>query len=121
MAIGRFEWKANQPNLKPQVAAAFAGDLGITSPLFENENCNPQIHCEEIPNGGSPEISDEDLFSLAFYSSTPAVPARRNFDEQDVLKGKALFNEINCASCQVPKIETGFHIIAALSHQIIRP
>ena len=34
LKLGRFGWKANQPTVKQQVAAAFSGDLGITSSLF---------------------------------------------------------------------------------------
>ena len=30
----RFGWKANQPNVVQQVAAAFSGDMGITTKLF---------------------------------------------------------------------------------------
>lgn len=119
--VGRYGWKANQPTIKQQVAAAFAGDLGITSPLFPDENCPPSIDCSTIPNGGTPEISEENLANTTFYSTTLAVPARRNFEDQDVLEGKQLFNDINCAACHIPKIETGSHPIAALANQTIRP
>jgi CxxC motif-containing protein (DUF1111 family) len=119
--IGRFGWKANQPNIKQQVAAAFHGDLGITSPLFPDENCNPILDCGIIPNGGSPELILENLDRTAFYSSAIAVPARRDFNNQDVLLGKQIFNNIQCASCHKPKIQTGSHAIAALANQTIRP
>src|SRR6202000_1616556 len=33
IVMGRFGWKANQPNIKQQVAGAFNGDMGITSSL----------------------------------------------------------------------------------------
>ena len=42
MALGRFGWKAGQPNLMQQNAAAFQGDLGLTSTLFTSENCSSQ-------------------------------------------------------------------------------
>ena len=38
-AIGRFGWKANTPNLVQQAAAAYNGDMGITSTLFPGESC----------------------------------------------------------------------------------
>ena len=40
MAIGRFGWKANQPNLVQQVAGAFNGDMGIATALFPDDNCH---------------------------------------------------------------------------------
>jgi len=120
--IGRFGWKANQPNVRQQVAAAFSGDIGITSSLFPNENCPPGVDCNSIPNGGSPEISDANLNKVALYSSTLAVPARRNYTEQNVLEGKKIFETINCTSCHIPKIQTGkTHTITALRNQTIRP
>ena len=120
--MGRFGWKANQPNVRQQVAAAFAGDMGITSFLFPNENCPPGIDCDAIPNGGSPEISDVNLNKVALYASTLSVPARRNIDNQNVLKGKKTFETIGCTGCHIPKLQTGnSHPIAALRNQTIRP
>lgn len=120
--IGRFGWKANQPNLRQQVAAAFNGDIGITSTLFPLENCPPGVDCNTLPNGGSPEIPDNNLNHVTLYSSTLGVPARRNWDEIEIQEGKALFNQINCNSCHIPQIVTGNHpTIDALSNQIIRP
>ena len=31
VSLGRFGWKANQPSIKQQIAAAFNGDIGVTS------------------------------------------------------------------------------------------
>ncbi len=119
--MGRFGWKSNQPSLKQQIAGAFSGDLGITSSLFPNENCPPNIDCNTIANGGSPEISDENLDKVAIYSATLAVPGRRDFDEQNVLEGKQLFAEANCVACHIPVMQTGSYSIEALENQTIRP
>jgi len=119
--IGRFGWKANQPNIKQQVAGAFAGDLGITSNLFPEENCTKGVNCNEIPNGGTPELDEESLEAVAFYSSTLAVPVRRNFDLQTVLQGKKIFVNAKCTSCHVAKYKTGSHPIKALENQLIFP
>lgn len=48
MAIGRFGWKAGQPNIMQQNAAAFNGDLGLTSHLFPQENCTENRHSAVI-------------------------------------------------------------------------
>lgn len=120
--IGRFGWKANQPSVRQQVAGAFLGDMGITTSLFPNENAPFGVALSAIPNGGTPEISDLNFDRVVLYSSTLAVPARRNYTEQNVLKGKKTFETIGCVSCHIPKIKTGSnHSIAALRNQTIRP
>ena len=121
--IGRFGWKANQPNLRQQVAGAFNGDLGITSSIFPNQNCtDTQEACNDAPDGGSPEIENEALEHVVLYSSTLAVPARRNWDDSTVLKGKKAFEDANCNGCHIQKFTTGIHPdFAALSNQTIRP
>ncbi|MEP5341771.1 MAG: di-heme oxidoredictase family protein [Algibacter sp.] len=119
--LGRFGWKANQPSIKQQVAGAFSGDLGITSSLFPDENCPTGVDCDDFINGGTPEITDENLNKVALYSSTLAVPVRRNYDDQNVLEGKALFNSINCTGCHIAKMESGSHEIPALENQTFRP
>jgi len=120
--LGRFGWKANQPSIRQQVAAAFSGDLGITSSLFPNENCPPGVDCNSIPNGGSPEVSDITFDRIVLYSSVLSVPARRNFKEQNVLTGKQTFYTIGCTSCHIPKMQTGNNYpIAGLRNQTIRP
>ena len=120
--MGRFGWKANQPNVKQQVAAAFSGDMGITSYLFPDEHCPPGVDCGSIPNGGSPEIQDIAFDRVVLYSRVLAVPIRRNYNDQDVLKGKKLFNDMQCAACHKPKMQTGDnYFIAGYRNQTIRP
>lgn len=120
--MGRFGWKANQPNVRQQVAGAFSGDMGITSILFPNENCPPGVDCNSIPNGGSPEITDANFEKVVLYSRTLSVPARRNHSQQEVLRGKKTFETIGCAACHIPKMQTGNdYDIAAFRNQTIRP
>lgn len=121
--LGRFGWKANMPNLLQQTAGAFVGDIGITSSMFPMENCtDAQGDCQATTNGGSPEIEDDNIDAVLIYISNLAVPARRDVDAQDVLKGKNIFNNIGCASCHVPSFTTGAHPrFNHLSNQKIRP
>jgi CxxC motif-containing protein (DUF1111 family) len=125
-AIGRFGWKANQPNLLQQTAGAFLGDMGITSSLFPAGECAAaQEQCLVQPSGGedgAPELSDSLLASVVHYMHTLAVPARRRVDDLEVLEGKRLFMDSGCAECHVPKLETGaLEGFAELSGQVIRP
>ncbi len=121
-ALGRFGWKANQPSLRQQNAAALLGDIGITTSIFPRENITaPQKAAAQAPTGGSPELGDDDLNTLTFYTRVLAVPARRNVNDPVVLKGEKLFTEIGCAKCHIPTLKTGDYEIAALAHQTIHP
>jgi len=106
--LGRFGWKANQPDLEHQNAAAFLGDLGLTTPLFPVESCMPgQAACLAAPHGGVPEVSERQMRALDHYSHTLAVPTRVGFDAPRVLAGKALFHQVGCAKCHRPSVTTG--------------
>lgn len=120
---GRFGWKAGQPTLMQQNAAAFNGDLGLTSNLFPNENCSAlQSVCNELPDGGKPEVSDNVLTFVEFYSRHLAVPARRDVTEPQVMAGEAVFSDLGCSSCHQSQIKTGKNNdLPALSEQLINP
>lgn len=120
---GRFGWKANQPDLYQQTAAAFNGDIGITTNLFPAENCTSvQNDCMNAPSGGTPEIDDINLEKVVLYSQTLAVPARRNWQDVKVLQGKKLFTQIGCAKCHIPTLHTSANSdIPALGNQTIHP
>jgi len=121
--LGRFGWKANEPTVAQQTAGAFLGDMGITTPLFTVDNCTAATpECASQPNGGAPEIDPDDFDKVVLYASSLAVPARRDWDDPEVLRGKTLFNAIGCAACHTPTLETGTHpTIPALSNQTIHP
>jgi CxxC motif-containing protein (DUF1111 family) len=122
--LGRFGWKANQPNLRQQTASAFNGDIGITSSVFPQDHLTPtQLQqYPNVPNGGSPEISDDLLRKVVSYVQTLAVPARRQPDDATVLRGKYFFQELQCAACHRPTLTTGQSgSIAALRGQKIWP
>ena len=114
VAIGRFGWKAGEPNLRQQASAAFNIDLGISGPLAKSHwgDCTTfQQKCRNAPNGNTPEqnyleISLKSMDKLVFYSQNLAVPARRNLGNKQVLAGKKLFYETGCISCHRPKFVT---------------
>jgi len=104
---GRFGWKANQPNLRQQIAAALAGDMNITSNLFPAHDCPPaQTACRAVA-GDHPEVSEEALEAMTLYHHFLAVPARRDTDEPQVIEGERLFAGAGCASCHRPVLRTG--------------
>ncbi len=122
-APGRFGWKAEQPTVRQQCAAAFNGDMGLTTAMFPKPNHTPaQSECDKFPNGGDPEVGDAAFVSVVNYSRTLAVPARRDWTNEIVLRGQVLFHQMNCTACHAPKLETGdVPDMPELSHQIIRP
>lgn len=120
--LGRFGWKANVASVNDQNSAAFIGDIGITSSLHPDENCDAsQTDCANAIDGGSPEIDDQKLGRVTFYTRTLAVPARRDVDDPDTAAGEQLFGDIGCASCHVGELTTGDSDVASLAGQTIRP
>ncbi|WP_034057643.1 di-heme oxidoreductase family protein [Lacinutrix jangbogonensis] len=121
--LGKYGWKANAPTLKQQVASAFHGDMGLTNSIFMEENCpSPQQDCIDAPNGGSPEVTNDQLDRVLFYQAHLAVPNRRNFKDENVLKGKVLFNTLNCIGCHTINQTTGTTAPSALLKNItIKP
>ena len=120
--VGRFGWKAGQPNLDQQNAGAFAGDMGLTSTLHPQDDCTArQPSCMSAPQGGQPEVSDTIMASVLFYTRNLAVPARRDHDKPEVLRGKAVFQDVGCSACHRPSYVTGRVEQAGLSGQTIYP
>lgn len=118
--LGRFGWKANQPNLLQQVASAYHDDMGLTTSLFPMENSKGQSQHTGVST--SPEVSDEILDVVTFYVQTLAVPARRNVDDPKVIQGEKLFTQAQCDSCHIPTHRTGvFPGIPSISNQTIHP
>lgn len=105
--IGRFGWKANVATLAHQTAAAFAGDIGISSSLFPQKDCTAaQRECLAAPSGGEPEIEDEILAEVVFYAATLAPPMRRDAADAEVRRGQQLFQQAQCAVCHRPSYVT---------------
>ena len=111
--LGRFGLKAGSPTVMEQSAGAFAGDIGISNPLFPagagectaaQTVCQNAIHGDEDARGT--EIDAEGMNLVTFYSRNLAVPARRGADDREVLRGKQVFYETGCTSCHTPSFVT---------------
>ncbi|WP_223514986.1 di-heme oxidoredictase family protein [Pseudomonas sp. GL-R-26] len=125
--LGRFGWKAGQPNLNQQNVHAFSGDMGLTTSLRPFDDCtDAQTACKQAPSGNGPndepEVSDNILRLVLFYSRNLAVPARRDVNAPEVLVGKTLFYQAGCQSCHTPKYTTAANAAEPeLANQVIRP
>lgn len=112
--LGRFGLKAGAPTILHQSAGAFSTDIGISSPLHPEgwgDCTEAETECRAAPHGGDArddgfEINGESLDLVAFYSRNLAVPARRDVEDAEVLRGKQVFYETGCTSCHHPKFVT---------------
>lgn len=57
------------------------------------------------------EMSDDEYTDFMVWHRGLAVPAVRDIDDPDVLKGKELFSEIGCDYCHKPSWTTGSDVI----------
>ncbi len=105
--IGRFGQKANTTTLHQQVAAAYANDMGVSNPVFPEDD-------------GRYDVDGTTIGSVTFYLATLGVPARGD-SSPAAERGEELFSDLGCASCHVPSLTTGNHEVAVLSQQRIWP
>lgn len=125
-AVGRFGWKAGQATLEAQVAKAFHQDLGVTSPLYPEPNCPPgDDSCLEAH--GEVELGETELARVALYTRLLAPPARREWQDSEVLAGRDAFLAVGCGACHRPRLQTaqgdslGRELLPELAGQTIRP
>ncbi|MBK1680883.1 di-heme oxidoredictase family protein [Rhodocyclus tenuis] len=124
--IGRFSLKANEPNLRAQTAGAAFNDMGLTSPLHPRELCLPgqqacQLAVAAMPTD-RPDLAEEQLQALTVYLQLLAVPARRDVNEPQVMRGERLFAQAGCTACHRETLQTGdSHPIKRLRRQTIHP
>lgn len=113
--LGRLGLKAGAPTVKEQSAGAFSGDMGLSTHLHPDpwgECTSGQPACIDAPHGQEPdnrdglEVDRESLDLVTFYSRNLGVPARRDLEDPQVLKGKEVFYTIGCQSCHQPKFVT---------------
>jgi CxxC motif-containing protein (DUF1111 family) len=123
-AIGRFGWKANAPSLRHQNAAAAIGDMGITTPVFGVDLCEPiQETCSAVASevADSPELLSSFFDPLVRYTQLVAVPRQRGAENPEVQRGAATFRGLGCASCHMPTLKTGRSELGELADQVIHP
>lgn len=114
LMLGRFGHKAGNPTLRQQSADAANGDIGLSSTLFPahwGDCTHAQTNCRKERHGGTAdqdgvELGDKALDVLTTYVASLAVPARRQADASDVLRGKELFHTAGCAACHQPAFVT---------------
>jgi CxxC motif-containing protein (DUF1111 family) len=131
--IGRFGWKGQHASLVSFSADAYLNEMGITTPLFPEENTS---NGRFVGSGSGydpvadPEDDGVDVVAFAdFMRSTKAPP--RGTITADVSAGEALFNKVGCDTCHTPSITTArpgakinggeLTVPTALGNKIIHP
>ncbi|RGP35760.1 di-heme oxidoredictase family protein [Pseudotabrizicola alkalilacus] len=110
--LGRFGLKAGKPTVKEQSAGAFAGDMGLSNPLHPQPfgDCTPgqpacvtAVHGQEQGIRDGLEVDAQSLDLVTFYAQNLGVPERRGVSDPQVLRGKEMFHNLQCAACHTPK------------------
>jgi CxxC motif-containing protein (DUF1111 family) len=129
--IGRFGWKSQHASLESFSADAYLNEMGITSPLFPEENTanGRDVHPDYDPVP-DPEDDGRDIVAFANFMRSTKAPARAEITD-DVRAGEQLFDQAGCNACHVASITTGppgthinggkFQIPAALGNKVIHP
>lgn len=107
--LGRFGWKANQPSISQQVAAAHLGDMGITSSLYPDDDCTgAQQQCLDFGyKKSAPELTDAAWRAVNLFMAATDAPRPRRAETAALRRGGQLFRELNCAVCHVPALKAG--------------
>ncbi len=142
MKVGRFGWKANVASLAHQNAGAARGDMGISTPVFPADACEPsQAKClaavkasaavtaqqlAEIKTATEEdaglEMTQAFFDRLQHYVRFLAVPEQRGAERVDVQRGEKLFRDTGCASCHMPTLKIGAEATTPeFANQIIHP
>src|SRR6266404_315108 len=106
--IGRFGWKSQHASLESFSADAYLNEMGITSPLFPDENTSNGKYVgygsgyDPVPD---PEDDGVDVMAFANFMRSTKAPSRGPITD-DVLAGELLFNKIGCDTCHTPSITT---------------
>ena len=123
--VGRFFWKGQGTGLEGIAAGAYQNEVGVTNSLFPTEddpdpNCqfNPLPEDTFNPNSGSVVAGLPDFSKIAGFARFSAGPMPIP-DTPSIANGRRLFNQVGCALCHTPSLQTGSRSSPALSHQTI--
>jgi CxxC motif-containing protein (DUF1111 family) len=58
---------------------------------------------------------------VVFYLQTLKAPVQRFQHDEEVLAGRKIFTNINCAKCHTPQLQTGNFSVAALANKTFFP
>lgn len=128
--IGRFGWKNQHASLESFSADAYLNEMGITSPLFPDENTSSGRDVSAYDMVADPEDDGVDVTAFANFMRSTKAPSRGAITPA-VEAGEQVFHRIGCATCHVATIVTApagtainggaFTVPDALGNKIIHP
>jgi hypothetical protein len=103
--IGKFGWKAQFSTLKEFVAAACAGELGLSNPMKKQHVA--QEYRED--KDAKLDMTRQQFTALVAYVDTLPVPHRELPGSPEEVataeRGEALFAKVGCAECHTPNMD----------------
>ena len=131
--IGRFGWKAQHASLESFAADAYLNEMGITTPLFPEENSSSGEYIgfgSPYDRVADPEDDGVDVVAFADFMRATKAPSRGPVNA-NVRAGEQVFSRIGCANCHVPSITTAppgtlingnaLRVAKALGNKVIHP
>jgi CxxC motif-containing protein (DUF1111 family) len=120
--VGRFGWKCQIGTVLTFAGNAYLNEIGVTTPLFPNENC-PQGDCALLaadPAATEPNDTNATVMQFADFVTFLAPPPRKA-PRRGEGAGAVLFARIGCADCHLPALQTGPNPVAALDRVVFFP
>lgn len=131
--VGRFGWKSQQASLQSFSADAYLNEMGITNPLFPEENTSSDRFVDfgsGYDTVADPEDDGEDVTAFTDFMRSTKAPSRGPITPA-VQAGETVFHQTGCDSCHVSTIATAapgasingrsFNVPDALGNKIIHP
>jgi CxxC motif-containing protein (DUF1111 family) len=127
--VGKFGWKSQVPNLFQFSGDAYINEMGVTNPLFPNENCPggncALLACDPAPD---PEDGGTGIQHFANFMTLLAPAPRQAPSSSEIAKAVAAVSDsssqiakLGCLDCHTPTLTTGSSPIAALNKKTFAP
>ncbi|MBZ5606580.1 MAG: thiol oxidoreductase [Acidobacteriia bacterium] len=121
--ITRFGWKAQTRSLEIFSGEAYNVEMGVTNELFGSERdttpgCSPNPLPEDRTNfdATSPVAAMSDIAAFSEFMRWLAPP-QPQAGNASTAQGQQIFNQIGCALCHTPVLNTGQTASLALSNR----
>ena len=92
------------------VELGFSSDMGVTNSRYPEEICEGQAQVNQGSMMGLSyaqlDVSTEEMENVDLYMQSLSVPARRNVNNEQVIKGEQNFYKAKCHLCHVTTLHT---------------
>ncbi|CAB9541546.1 Probable thiol oxidoreductase with 2 cytochrome c heme-binding sites [Bathymodiolus brooksi thiotrophic gill symbiont] len=96
--VKRFNLSAHEPSILTQVANAAHNDMGLSNPLYLQENCtSKQTKCNNAPKGKTLDLPQQRLEAITYFV--------KSLDKVSAVKPIKLFTKVGCSYCHTPSYD----------------